>query len=200
MKICQKLSYILKWSPAARCLPISHSHLQCFNIFYEGMLAEKYWVLYLFLAVLSIVVLAVVNTVFYIKPISVGNLFGLNIICAGSIVYHSVLFVLFKIDGTRKVAQKYAFLCNLSSFIILVILTNGLSFYLSPNNPINNVESTFILESIIVIFFFQTSFVISTLLWVLSTGTSYIASISFTRIITAPVVSFYVMCKTIRSI
>jgi hypothetical protein len=168
-------SYLLNWNPVWLMSfgAISGERLKIFKNFQlKYFLAEKLQYVYLLIAILSFIFLLVNITygeIFGRTPVS-WYILGLSI---GNLVYHTVLFVLFKVQALKKKTLKMTKLLNGFSLILLHLFFIFNGSVLSLRNSLTTVTAGLIVtifEDSVVLVYFQDSYFLSLCLWIVVTS------------------------------
>lgn len=153
---------------------IPRSRLSLFSIFYERILVESYQFLYLAFIILSLVVAMTTTIFFRLDAIFVGDspppvfIIALPVATGICFILHSAMYIFSKIKHTRKKFWKSAHILNILSFLILCVLVGLHNTYFSIGNFLSSLETSFVFEGTVIIFYFQNSFFISISFWLLS--------------------------------
>ena len=171
--IRRKVSYVLKWSPVSFVYSFSGTRLQLFSSYHEHILNENLQYIYMINTSLSISILFLY--LFYIwlnqrisaMKVDVKTYCALSFVVA-SILYHALVFILLKVNGLKKWIQKITGLLNLVSFVVLHLFLGSRFLLNSSTSPLSMLDagvSIAAFEGSVVTFYFQNSFVISSLIW-----------------------------------
>lgn len=173
----KKLSYLLKWNPTTVMFSFSGKQLLIFSKYHDHIVGENLQYLYMIISLFTITVSAsyvlialletwMFNTTFF----SVANLYVIPLtgVC---FIYHTAFFIMLRINCFKKKLQKIPGILNFFSLVILCLLLFMFTGYFSLRDPlvifINGAETSIFGLSMIT-FYYQSYFLVTMVLWVLS--------------------------------
>ncbi len=197
----RKTSYLLKWSPVSCVYSFSGTRLDLFSTYHEHILSKNLLYIYMINILLSLSIISLFLLYFWQRS-SIQLGFYMFMIASISIFYHATVFILLKVNCLKKKVQKFVGVLNLLSLCIIHIFLGYYVLFLSStsNNSFVVFDSGVIIaafEGSVVMFYFQNSFVMSFILWLILaavTCVGYLLNVNQFTDEVAPVVSIMHLC------
>ncbi len=167
-----KILNVLRWTPLSRCLHISEDKLQVFNSFQEKTLDKNLQFIYLSIFFCSILVLLLCATIHPLWELRILHLeenrtirLILLVFIGLNIIWNLAMFVVLKVHSFKIRVRSYFGVINTISSLLLHLMLSLFIGYSDASDLLKQVVCMCLFENSVVIFYFQNSFFVSSILW-----------------------------------